>query len=79
MNIEKTMLPLRKIRDDLGYTLEQVSDATGIKVPNLSMIERGMQGVSTDVAAKLVEFYGRDTITEMELLYPERFVERQAA
>lgn len=79
MNTEKTMLPLRKIRDGLGYTLEQVSDATGIKVPNLSMIERGMQGVSTDVAAKLVEFYGSDTITEMELLYPERFTEQRAA
>lgn len=71
--------PLRRIREQRGLSLEQVSESTGIKVPNLSMIERGLQGVSISNAEKLVEFYGRETITEMELLYPERFPVAQAA
>jgi transcriptional regulator with XRE-family HTH domain len=70
---------LRKIRLAKRFTLEQVSNATGIGIPNLSEMERGNYGVSKDAAAKLADFYGRDTITEMELLYPERYAEQQAA
>lgn len=78
MNI-KAIPPLRGIREAKGFTIEYVSTATGIAQPTISQIERGGRGVSIDVAEKLVEFYGRDTITEMELLYPERFVDQQAA
>lgn len=79
MSSTKNIPPLRKIREEKNYTLEKVSEETGIAVPNLSMIERGLQGVSISNAEKLVEFYGAETITEMELLYPERFPVAQAA
>lgn len=79
MSTKNKRFKLRQIREEKGLSLEQVADSTGIKVPNLSMIERGLQGVSINNAAKLVEFYGRETITEMELLYPDRFPVAQAA
>ena len=73
------MSRLREVRVQAGLTLRQVSDGTGVKVPNLSLIERGLMGVTPRVAERLASFFGRDRITEEHLLYPERFKEVKAA
>ena len=65
--------PLRRVRLEKGKTLNDVADATGIKVPNLSLMERGQMGITPRNAELLVEFLGRDAITEEMILYPERF------
>ena len=54
-------------------TLADVAAATGIDTGQLSRIERGMQ-VSLGKAAILASFFG-DAISEMEILYPDRFAE----
>lgn len=69
------MTPLRKIRLSKGKTLKEVSCAVGSDIGNLSRIERGKQSSSVCVAAKLASYYGNE-ISEMEILYPERFHEQ---
>lgn len=65
--------PLRLARERRDLTIVQVSAATGIDPGNLSRIERGCQTPSTDVAEKLAKFFGHE-VTEIQILYPERYV-----
>ncbi|KKK61393.1 hypothetical protein LCGC14_3014760 [marine sediment metagenome] len=64
--------PLRKIRKERNKSLEQVAESVGIHPANLSRIERGIQSASKDLAENLSIYYGQ-AITEIEILYPERF------
>jgi transcriptional regulator with XRE-family HTH domain len=64
--------PLKRLRKRQKKTLQEVADAIGTDTGNLSRIEQGKQR-SLDLAEKLVEFYGSGTITEAEILYPERY------
>jgi transcriptional regulator with XRE-family HTH domain len=64
--------PLRKLRLSRQLTLMDVAKATDIDTGNLSRIENGSQK-SLAKAERLVGFFGHDAITEIEILYPERF------
>jgi len=66
------MTPLRRLRKARGITLEQVAQGVGLDVGNLSRLERRQQGVRPALAEKIVAFFGNG-ITELEILYPERF------
>lgn len=70
MDDKKT--PLQRLREKRGLTLKEVADAVDTDTGNLSRMERGIQK-SVDLAAKLVTFYGPGAITELEILYPERY------
>jgi transcriptional regulator with XRE-family HTH domain len=64
--------PLRRVREAKGQTIVEVCRAVGTDPGNLSRIENGKQRASTEVAEKLAKHFAGD-ITEMEILYPERF------
>lgn len=68
--------PLRRVREAKGQTIVEVCRAVGTDPGNLSRIENGKQKASTDVAAKLAKHFV-DELTEMEILYPERFCEAE--
>lgn len=64
--------PLKQIRQKTNKTLQEVSAAVGSDTGNLSRIERGIQVPSKDLTEKLVKYFD-NKITEIEILYPERF------
>ena len=64
--------PLRKMRVEQGLTIAEVSRQTAIDVGNLSRIERGIQITSLETAEKLSKFF-EGKITEMQILYPQRY------
>jgi predicted transcriptional regulator len=64
--------PLRRLRKRLKRTLQQVADAIKSDTGNVSRIEQGKQ-CSPEQAEKLVEYFGRGSISEIEILYPERY------
>lgn len=65
--------PLRKMRVEKGLTIAEVAIATNLDVGNLSRIERGIQVTSLDTAEKLSQYF-KGLITEMEILYPQRYI-----
>jgi transcriptional regulator with XRE-family HTH domain len=65
--------PLRQIRERKGQTIVEVSRAVSTDQGNLSRIERGEQKASTELAEKLAKHFGNE-ISEMEILYPDRFM-----
>lgn len=67
--------PLRQARERRDLTIVQVSTSTGIDPGNLSRIERGCQTPSKGVAEKLAKFFGHE-VTEIQILYPERYTEK---
>lgn len=67
------MTPLRKIRDEKKYSLAEVASFVSSDPGNLSRIEKGIQKPSLGLAEQLVRFFNFE-ITEMELLYPERYM-----
>lgn len=68
--------PLRKVRKSANLTLMQVASRIGCDPGNLSRMERGLQKPAADFAEKLSRFYG-GVITEIEILYPERFIQNE--
>lgn len=66
------MTPLRNIRLRLGLSLASVATAVQTDIGNLSRIETSVQRPSLKLAEDLSKFFDGE-ITEMELLYPERF------
>lgn len=69
--------PLRQWRTQRRLTLTEVASAVGIDTGNLSRIELGKQKASTALAAKLAERF-KGQITEMQILYPKRYVQPAA-
>lgn len=65
------MSRLRVCRRKYG-SLRSVSEQLRIDASHLSRIERGIQVPSPELAARLSRFFSGE-ISEMELLYPERF------
>lgn len=63
---------IREIRKRKGQTLAQVAEAVGTDAGNMSRIENGRQKASLAMAAKLASHFDYE-ITEMQILYPERF------
>lgn len=70
--------PLRKIRLERGLTLTEVSRATDIDEGNLSRLERNVQQASAETAEALSKFY-RGEISEIEIIYPERYMDKRRA
>lgn len=68
------MTPLKAIRLQRGLSLTEVSTAVHIDSGNLSRIERRQQTPSLELAERLSKFYGA-AVTEMQILYPERFMQ----
>ena len=64
--------PLRKIRLKKRLTLAAVSAAVGTDAGNLSRLERRTQVAGPDIAARLSRFFG-GAISELEIIYPERY------
>jgi DNA-binding XRE family transcriptional regulator len=64
--------PLRLMRESVGKTIVEVGRSVGVDPGNLSRIENGKQKASTELAEKLAKFF-KGSITELEILYPERF------
>lgn len=66
--------PLRNERLRRGQSLATVAAAVGTDAGNLSRIENGKQRASPELAEKLAKHFGC-AVTEVQILYPERFVE----
>lgn len=64
--------PLRQIRERKGQTLVEVGRAVSVDPGNLSRIENCKQQASAELAERLVLHFNRE-ITEIEILYPDRF------
>lgn len=70
--------PLKTIRKERGLSLVELAAAVDLDAGNMSRIERGIQGVSPKLAEKIVKVFG-EGISEMEILYPERYTTDEAA
>lgn len=74
------MSPLRKLRKQRGWRLQHVIDRLremncSLDTGNLSRIERCKQSASPAMAEKLCLVFGGE-LTELQILYPERFMEQ---
>lgn len=65
--------PLKKARMTKKLTLEQVAEAVGSDSGNISRIERGKQNPSKEMVTKLVALFADEGLTELQILFPERF------
>lgn len=63
--------PLRKARQRAAKKLGDVAAAVDISEGSLSRIECGKQTPSPELAERLARYFG--TVSEIEILYPERF------
>jgi transcriptional regulator with XRE-family HTH domain len=63
---------LRQARERAGQTIVEVCKAVSVDPGNLSRVENGKQKPSTELAEKLARHFG-EPLTEMQILYPERF------
>lgn len=70
--------PLRRIRKARGLSLQALADASGVDKSNLSRLERRMGKVSAEAAADIVKVLGKG-ISELHILYPERYMKKAAA
>jgi transcriptional regulator with XRE-family HTH domain len=64
--------PLKQARLRRNGTLAEVSEAVGTNRGNLSRIENGRQKASPKLAEKLALYFGHE-ISEIQILYPERY------
>jgi DNA-binding transcriptional MerR regulator/quercetin dioxygenase-like cupin family protein len=62
---------LRRLREERGLSLAEVSNATGLSVPWLSQVERSKAHLSIDSLWKLAKFYDRNLIYFFERLGEE--------
>jgi transcriptional regulator with XRE-family HTH domain len=70
--------PLRQARKANGWTLDELAsrlEQSGAPTDsgNLSRLERGKQSASTVLAEALAKVFGKRRLTEMQVLYPERY------
>lgn len=65
------MTPLRNARLNAGKTLATVAADVGTDKGTLSRIETGTKRAPLPLAASLARYFG--TVSEIEILYPERF------
>jgi len=70
--------PVKNARIQRGQTLQHVAAMVGITHSNLSRIENGKQRASPELAERLAKHFGY-AITEIQILYPERFAEKVGA
>jgi transcriptional regulator with XRE-family HTH domain len=70
---QEPQTPLRRARIARQLTLDAVADGIGINNGTLSKLERNLIKTTPETAEKIVRFFGAG-ITELEILYPERFM-----
>jgi transcriptional regulator with XRE-family HTH domain len=70
--------PLSRLRHAVGVTTTQVSVVIGLNTGNISRLENGHNRPSIETAEKLVQYFD-GAITELHLLYPERYPEWRPA
>lgn len=68
--------PLRKAREKKGITLGDLAKLVDSDVGNLSRIERGRQIPNSDLAAKICAAFPDSELTELHLIYPQRYMEQ---
>lgn len=68
-----TKPPLRIAREKRDMTLQDLAQLVESDVGNLSRIERGVQIPSRELAEKICNQFPGE-ITEIQLIYPERFM-----
>lgn len=66
------MTPLRKLRNSRNLSIHTVAEAVGTNPGNMSRIENGKQRASPGLAERIAKYFGY-AITEIQILYPERF------
>ncbi|MCE5182341.1 MAG: helix-turn-helix domain-containing protein [Betaproteobacteria bacterium] len=71
--------PLKLARKKAGKKQEELAAAAGVSQAHISCLENLTERASPVVAEKIAAYLGRDLITEEQILYPERFMEQQAA
>jgi transcriptional regulator with XRE-family HTH domain len=65
--------PLRLAREQMDMTLQDLAIKVDSDVGNLSRIERGKQIPSSELAEKICSQFPAGVITELHLIYPERY------
>lgn len=70
--------PLRAARLARKKTLQEVAVAVSSDTGNLSRIERGEQVPSKELTDALVAYFEGE-VTEMQIMWPERFVSDSSA
>lgn len=65
--------PLRIMRINKELKIIEVSRAVNCDAGYLSRVERGIYTASLELAARLSKFYNGE-ITEMQILYPKRYM-----
>lgn len=73
--IRVMMTPLAKTRRDRGLTQIALAAAVGTDSGNISRMERMLQRPSPEMAERLAKVLH---ISEMKLIYPERYTEKAA-
>jgi putative transcriptional regulator len=68
----KNMTPLKTIRNARALSIHLVAAAVNTTAGNLSRIENGKQKASPELAERLAKYFGY-AVTEIQILYPERF------
>ena len=66
------MTPLKHIRIKQGLTIYDVAKGADCSAGTISRVESGKHGISPDLAERLSKFFD-GTITEEEIIYPDRF------
>lgn len=69
--------PLKRLRKARGYTASAVAKSVGLDQGQYSRIENGA-ATTPATAEAIVEFFGRDSIDEVRILYPDRFPSPEA-
>lgn len=78
MDQETPITPLKRLRIARGVTLDEIAKVIKRNNGTISRIERAESQASPDTAALIVAFFN-GAITELEILYPERYMDRRAA
>lgn len=66
--------PLERKRKGMKLTVEQVAASVGCSPPNYWRIESGDQQPRKKLLKAILEFFN-DEISEMEILFPEKFAD----
>ncbi len=69
---------IRRRRKAVKWTLEDLAAEIGSDTGNLSRIERGEQVPSKELTDALVAYFEGE-VTEMQIMWPERFVSESGA
>jgi putative transcriptional regulator len=66
------MTPLERVRKEKGYSQHKLASLADVEQANISRIERGQMTPSLEFAQRVSGVLG---ITELQILYPERYMQ----